>query len=133
MSQENVELVRSALERFNRDGIDAIADAVDPGFETTTPASLSVEPDTYRGPEGLRRWMDAWGDTMDEVRFEVEEMVDAGDCVIALTRLVARSRTTGIELAQPVAMVWTLRDGLAVRLDSYGTREEALQAVGLAE
>jgi hypothetical protein len=28
-------------------------------------------------------------------------------------------------------MVWTVRDGLAVRLDPYATREEALQVVGI--
>jgi ketosteroid isomerase-like protein len=75
--------------------------------------------------------MDAWGDTMDEVRFEVDELVDAGDRVVAVTRLVARSHTTGLEFEQRVAMVWTLRDGLAVRLDPYATREEALRDVGL--
>jgi len=131
MSQENVELVRTALESFNLEGVDAVADQIHPDFETTTPSALAVEPDTYRGPQGIRRWMDAWGDTMDEIRFEVDEFVDAGDRVVAVTRLVARSRTTGLEFEQGVTMVWTLRDGLAVRLDPYATREEALRVVGL--
>jgi ketosteroid isomerase-like protein len=131
MSSENVELVRAALQQFNREGIDAVARNIHPDFETTTPSSLAVEPDTYRGPEGIRRWMDAWGDTMDEIRFEVDELVDAGDRVVAITRLVARSRTTELEFQQGVAMVWTLRDGLAVGMDPYGTRDEALLAVGL--
>jgi ketosteroid isomerase-like protein len=131
MASENAELVRTALEAFNREGIDAIADLVHPDFETTTPASLSVEPDTYRGPDGLRRWMDAWGDTMDAIRFEVDELVDAGDHVVAVTRLVARSHTTGIELEQGVAMMWTLRDGRAAGMQAFATREEALRAAGL--
>jgi ketosteroid isomerase-like protein len=131
MSSENVEVVRTAMESFNLDGVDAIADQVSPDFETTTPPSLSVEPDTYRGPEGVRRWFDAWEGTMDEVRFDVDELVDAGDRVIAVSRMVARSHTTGIEVEQAVALVWTLRDGRAVRLDPYATREEAVRAVGL--
>jgi len=131
MSQENVELVRTAMESFNLEGVDAIADQIDPDFETTTPASLSVEPDTYRGPEGVRRWFDAWGGTMDEVRFDVDELLDAGDQVVAVSRLVARSHTTGLELEQAVALVWPLRDGRAMRLDSFATREEALRVVGL--
>ncbi len=131
MSQENVELVRTAMESFNLEGVDAIADQIDPDFETTTPASLSVEPDTYRGPEGVRRWFDAWGGTMDEVRFDVDELLDAGDQVVAVSRLVARSHTTGLELEQAVALVWTLRDGRAVRLDAFATRGEALRVVGL--
>lgn len=131
MSTENVQLVRTAMESFNLDGVDAIADQISPDFETTTPPSLSVEPDTYRGPEGVRRWFDAWEGTMDEVRFDVDELVDAGDRVIAVSRMVARSHTTGIEVEQAVALVWTLRDGRAVRLDPYATREEAVRAVGL--
>src|SRR3982074_1602973 len=129
MSQENVELVRTAMQSFNLEGVDAIADQIDPDFETTTPAALSVEPDTYRGPEGVRRWFDAWGGTMDEVRFDVDELVDAGARVIAVSRMVARSHTTGLELEQAVVLVWTLRDGRAVRLDPYATRAEAVQAV----
>ena len=132
MSSENVELVRTALEAFNREGIDAIAPGIHPDFETTTPSSMALEPDTYRGMEGIRRWMDAWGDTMDEVRFEVDELIDAGERVVAVCRLMTRSVTTGIELEQGVAMVWTLRDGLAVRLDPYATRDEALRAAGIA-
>jgi ketosteroid isomerase-like protein len=131
MSSENVEVVRTAMESFNLDGVDAIADQISPDFETTTPPSLSVEPDTYRGPEGVRRWFDAWEGTMDEVRFDVDELVDAGDRVIAVSRMVARSHTSGIEVEQAVALVWTLRDGRAVRLDPYATREEAVRAVGL--
>jgi uncharacterized protein len=131
MSTENVELVRTAMESFNLDGVDAITDQISPDFETTTPPSLSVEPDTYRGPQGVRRWFDAWEGTMDEVRFDVDELVDAGDRVVAVSRMVARSHTTGLELEQAVALVWTLRDGRAVRLDPYATREEAVRAVGL--
>jgi ketosteroid isomerase-like protein len=131
VSSENVEIVRTAMESFNLDGVDAIADQISPDFETTTPPSLSVEPDTYRGPEGVRRWFDAWEGTMDEVRFDVDELVDAGDRVIAVSRMVARSHTTGIEVEQAVSLVWTLRDGRAVRLDPYATREEAARAAGL--
>ena len=131
MSSENVEVVRTAMQSFNLDGVEAIADQISPDFETTTPPSLSVEPDTYRGADGVRRWFDAWEGTMDEVRFDVDELIDAGDRVIAVSRMVARSHTSGIEVEQAVALVWTLRDGRAVRLDPYATREEAVRAVGL--
>src|SRR5438477_13138197 len=131
MSQENVELVRTAMESFNLEGVDAVAEQIHPDFETTTPSSLSVEPDTYRGPEGVRRWFDAWEGTIDALRFEVDETIDAGNRVIAVCRMIARSRSTGLELEQGLTMVWTIRDGRAVRLDPYATREEALRAVGL--
>jgi len=131
MSEENVQIVRTTMEFFNLEGLDAIIDRIDPSFETTTPASLSVEPDTYRGPEGVRRWFEAWDGTIDALRFEVDETIDAGNRVIAVCRMIARSRSTGLEFEQAVTMVWTIRDRRAVRLDPYATREEALRAVGL--
>ena len=45
--------------------------------------------------------------------------------------MVARSHTTGIELEQGVAMMWTLRDGRAAGMQAFATREEALRAAGL--
>src|SRR5436305_15342537 len=131
MSEENVQIVRTTMEFFNLEGLDAIIDRFDPSFETTTPPSLSVEPDTYRGPDGVRRWWDAWEGTIDALRFELDEAIDAGDRVVAVTRMVARSRTTGIEFEQAVTMVWTIRDGRAARLDAYPTREEGLRAAGV--
>ena len=131
MSEENVELVRNAMERFRLDRREELIELIDPEFETTTPPSLSVEPDTYRGPDGVRRWWDAWEGTIDALRFELNEAIDAGDRVVAVTRMVARSRTTGIEFEQAVTMVWTIRDGRAARLDAYPTREEGLRAAGV--
>src|SRR3982074_1085668 len=86
MSEENLELVRTAMESFNLEGVDAVAERIHPDFATTTPPSLSVEPDTYRGPDGVRRWFDAWEGTMDEVRFDVDELIDAGDRGLARSR-----------------------------------------------
>jgi ketosteroid isomerase-like protein len=44
-----------------------------------------------------------------------------------------RGGVSGIEVDQRYAMVWTLCDGRAVRMDMYPTRADALNAVGLAE
>jgi ketosteroid isomerase-like protein len=131
VSRENVELMRRAFEAYNREGPEAIMAFIHPDFETAVPAELSVEPDTYRGREGLRRYFESFYDVMDEVRFEPEELVDAGDRVVVCVRLTTRARTTGLTAEQRVTQVWTLRDGLAVRADVFLTREEALGAVGL--
>jgi ketosteroid isomerase-like protein len=133
MSSENVAFLQAMLDALNERGVEAMLPYIAPDFEVTVPASLSVEPDTYRGHEGMRHYFDAFADVMDEVRFEAESFYDAGDQVVAATRLVARSRETGLELEQHVVQVWTVRDGLAARADVYPTRAEALSAVGLDE
>jgi ketosteroid isomerase-like protein len=132
MSQEDVEQVRRSFEALERGGVEAILDQIHPEFEMTPPPELAVEPDTYRGHDGLRRYFAAFDGVMENVRFVPDELIDAGDeRVVAMVRLVARSPSTDLEFEQSVAQVWTLRDGRAIHLDAYATREEALRAVGL--
>jgi uncharacterized protein len=129
MSSQDVELVRRGFEALSEGGVEALLQFIHPEFETTTPASLAAEPDTYRGHDGVRRYFDSFYDAMDEIRFEPREFREAGGSVIVPVTLTARGRTTGIEARQDLVMTWTLRDGKAVRVDAFATVEEALQAV----
>ena len=65
---------------------------------------------------------------MDEVRFEPGEFREAGGRVIAAVTLTARGRATGIEAQQEVVLVWSVRDGQAIRIDVFATLDEALEA-----
>jgi ketosteroid isomerase-like protein len=96
----------------------------------TTPANLAAEPDTYRGPEGVRRYFNSFYDAMDEIRFEPGEFREVGGRVIAQSTLVARGRATGIEVEQEVVLVWSLRDEQVIRVEVFATLEEALEAIG---
>jgi ketosteroid isomerase-like protein len=130
MSKQNVEAARRGFEALDRGGVEAFLEFIDPEFVTTTPPELTVEPATYKGHDGLRRYFESFYEIMDEVRFEPEEFIDAGDRVVVPARLVARGRDTGIEAVQQLAFVWTLRNGKGLRLETYSTRAEALAAVG---
>jgi uncharacterized protein len=129
MSSRNVEVVRRGFEALSEGGVEALLPFIDPEFEVTTPANLASEPDTYRGHDGIRRYFDSFYDAMDDIRFEPGEFREAGGRVIVPTVLHARGRTTGIETKQEVVMAWTLRDGLAVRVEPFATLDEALAAV----
>ena len=133
MSRENVETVRSGFEVLARDGLEAMLELVDPEFETTTPPEFTVEPSTYRGHDGLRRYFESFYEVMEEVRFEPEEFIPVGEQVVVPVRLVARGRGTGIEADQRLVMVCTLREGKILRMDPYATREEALAATSRRE
>jgi ketosteroid isomerase-like protein len=130
MSKENVEAARRGFEALEREGVEGFLEFIDPEFETTTPPELTVEPATYRGREGLRRYFESFYEIMEEVRFEPEEFIDAGEQVVIPARLVARGRDTGIEAVQQLVMVWTIRHGKGLRVETYATREEALAAAG---
>ena len=64
---------------------------------------------------------------------EVLELIDAGDGVIASTVMHGRGRASGADVNDAYVFVYKLRDGLIVEGWEYRTRQEALEAVALAE
>jgi ketosteroid isomerase-like protein len=133
MSQENVEIVREVFKDFNSEDIGRIVAAVHPELEVVIPPEVSAEPDTYLGPEGIRRYFQSFQDVMDEIRFEPEQLWDAGDSVVVSLRVTAKGRQTAIPVEQRSAGVWSIRDGQIIRVRSYASLAEALQAVGLRD
>ena len=54
--------------------------------------------------------------------------------MLVFSREGGRGRGSGAEVeTHPTAHLWTLRNGLAIRMQSYWEREDALKAVGLEE
>ncbi len=132
MSRENVELVRRGFDDYARDGWEAMLPLLHPEFEAITPPELAMEPGTYRGEEGMRRYFQSFEEAMEDIRFLVDgELLDGGDRVFVPIRLTARGKETGIEVEQRMFMVWTVRGGKAIRLEAFASREEALKAAGL--
>jgi ketosteroid isomerase-like protein len=128
MSSGNADLVRRGFELLASDGVEGLIPFIHPDFEVTIPPELSLEPATYRGFAGLRRYFESFYEVVDEVRFETEDFIEVGDRVVVPCRVVVRGRGSGAEAAQRVVQVWELRDGLAARVTPYPTLEEALAA-----
>ena len=128
MSEDDIAVLRAGFEALSERGVEGLIPLIHPEFEVTTPPGLAAEPDTYRGPDGVRRYFDSFYDAMDEVRFEPREFLEAGGRVIVPVTLTARGRTTGIEATQELVLAWTLRDGQATRVEVFATLDEALEA-----
>ena len=128
MPSRNLEIVQRGFEAFNREGIEGIIPLIHPEFEATTPPDLASEPDTYRGPDGVRRWFQSFDEVMDQIRWDARGFRQVGDRVVVEFTLRARGKTTGLDFGQDAVMVWELRDGKAIRLDLYPTLDQALAA-----
>jgi ketosteroid isomerase-like protein len=127
-----VELVRQGFEAVEREGWQALVPLLDPEFEMTTPPDLAMEPDTYRGEQGLRRYFESFEDAMDDIRIVPQgELLGAGDKVFVPFKLSARGKETGIEAEQHAYQVWTMRNGRALRVEVFASRADALAAAGL--
>jgi ketosteroid isomerase-like protein len=136
VSRQNVEVIRSAYERWAAGGATAEAIPVDiytEDVEWDLSAYPLVDlPTRGRGRDNLldtfAKYLTGWRDYHPEVR----EFIDAGEHVIAVLHEQARIADSDVILEHDVFQVWTLRDGLVVKWRVFQTREEALQAVGLA-
>jgi ketosteroid isomerase-like protein len=131
MSQENVEIVRRCLDAYVCGDLEAALAVFDPAIEVYD----HDIPDAgeYRGLEGVLHWQADWERSWESWRWEPEKFIDAGERVVAVLRVHARGRESGVDLDRIDGAVWTLRDGKCVRLDYYGSREQALEAAGLRE
>ena len=127
----NLELVKQGFVDLEERGVEGMLPLFAEDFELTTPPALVAEPDTYRGPEGIRRYFDSFYDAMEDVHFEPTGFHEVDDRVVVEFTLTARGRTTGIVAEQRAVQVWELRDGQAVRLEVYSGLDEALEAARL--
>ncbi|MFL5875683.1 MAG: nuclear transport factor 2 family protein [Solirubrobacteraceae bacterium] len=130
MSQENVEGVRSIYEALARRDLGAIKALAEqyPGFEFESVLTGEV----YKGVQGvLDLATDMW-ETVDYVP-QLEEIIDAGDDVISVSRISGRGARSGVPVSQQVGIVWTFDHDTLIRGKSFSSRAAALAAVGLRE
>jgi hypothetical protein len=142
MPSENVELVRSLQPAGAVDLVElteAGQIAFGPG-ESSTPFAPEFEcswiagedsgvpPLSYRGLEGFiegwREWLSPW----ESYRIDAEDFIDAGDRVVVMVRVHARTRRGGVEMEHSPAAVWTLEGGRVVSIEFYLERSMALEA-----
>lgn len=130
MSPANVETVRRAYAAYDRGGFDALFAylAVNIEWDMT---KTTLDSHVYQGHDEVRRFFAGLAKLWDTFSFTYDEYIDAGDEVLAIGRLRARGKGSGVELETPVVHIWTLSDGVAVRLQAYLDRDQAMAAVGL--
>src|SRR6185437_4263313 len=128
MSEQNVEAVRRAWEAFNRGDLEAFfADAAadvefveDPAFP---------EAAVFRGREEIRAYLASFQEAMADHRFEIEELRDLGERVLALLHETARGTSSGVDVDQRPVFLYEFRDGSIVRVRAYLDRAQGLAAV----
>jgi ketosteroid isomerase-like protein len=131
VSQLNIEKVRAAYQALNRGDMAAAFAVLDPTIEIVD----HDIPDAgeYRGVDGLMAWQADWERSWESWRWRPQSFIDAGDRVVTVFQVHARGRSSGVEVERVEAAVWTMQDGRVVRLDYYGSKDDALAAVGLSE
>jgi ketosteroid isomerase-like protein len=133
MSQENVDLVRRTIEAFNSGDWDASLEYMDEDIEWRA-ADAVPDQDSYFGRDGVRAFWTAWTDNFEGFRLEVEELIDAGDDVVVVTRIRGRGIASGAEVrSNSFAQVARVRDRKIRRWEIYDRAQDAREAAGLRE
>ena len=123
-------MVRSGFEAWS---------ASEPDFSNFHPALVyhpradEPDPSPHIGRDAYKRLVLGFMEALPDMSFEIRELIDAGDHVIASTVLHARGIASGADVSDAYVFVYKLRDGLIVEGWEYRTRQEALEAVGLSE
>jgi ketosteroid isomerase-like protein len=137
MSQENVELIRRGPEVLR--GGEWSAVSLDDFHATLTEwAHPDVEwhdqrelpgATVHHGIEEVVRHIAAAREAWDYYRADLLEVIDADPSVVGVYRIHARGRSSGVLVECDAAWVYTFRGAKIERLEIYGTRREALEAV----
>jgi limonene-1,2-epoxide hydrolase len=131
VSQANVELVRRVFENRNVAEIDEIEirSIFHPDVEFL-PQRAGTE-GAYRGVAGIETFRADTEQVFE--KFEVHyELLDLGERVLAWGKVDVRARGSGIEVDVPMGGVFEFRDGKIVRWEDFGSKEKAMEALGLA-
>jgi ketosteroid isomerase-like protein len=114
---EFVERVYAAVNARDRATIRALSDP-DIVVGTTVEA--------YHGPEAVIEWLDEGDDAFDDFTVEVVGVKELGGHVLASMRQRGRGKLSGAPVDHEFTHVWTLRDGRAIRLQSFANFEDAV-------
>lgn len=88
----------------------------------------------WRGLNEFGEAIAAYIDALADLHIQAERITGLGDGrVLVLCRQTARGKTSGLPFDHELGELFTLRDGLIVRYDSYWDPAEALRAAGVSE
>lgn len=136
MSRENMDTVRRVYEAASRRDSEAVLALYAPEVELdgTRLHLVGTAAGVFQGHEGLRSFFREWNEAWDNVDYQLDDLIDAGDDqVVSVVTRHGRGRSSGAEVEIHVALLWTLRGGKVVRVVWFPTREEALESAGVGK
>ena len=132
MSQENVEIVRTAFDAFAGDDWDALLSCLDPDVEWVTTGQF-VGGEVYRGHAGVRDFLSTLSGEFDEFDATPENFAQEAEIVVADARVSGSGKRSGVPVELRFSVVVSFRDRKIVHVRNFVEREEALEAAGLSE
>jgi ketosteroid isomerase-like protein len=133
VSRENVELVRNAFQAFSTGGIDAALVVFAPDV-VWYPIDRWLDDSAYRGHDGMRALAAAFSENFDDFHYDVHDVREARDRVVALVDMIGHIKHSQAEVSQRRGFVVSGFDqDTFSEIRSFPTWQDALKAVELEE
>jgi ketosteroid isomerase-like protein len=129
MSQENVELSKRVWELFVVGDTAGVLSLLDPEIEVREPPELPGARVFY-GHAGWREQLDKFDEAFTNFAYEPLERIDCGEQVISVIHATGTGTSSGIPGEMTYAQLETWRAGKVVLLQYFGSKNQALEAVG---
>jgi ketosteroid isomerase-like protein len=127
--EDNIALVREAVEAFEQRNIAGLFGFLDPEVECHVSAEL-MNAGTWHGHEGFVAMAASWEEPWAHISYETGELeTPDDDHVLAHISQRATGAHSGVPVELTVVYMIELCDGRAVRLHIYPDRDAALAAV----
>lgn len=82
-----------------------------------------------RGPEGLDAYFEELGGAFERIRYELRDLSEHGDALVAEVLISAEGRESGISTEVSSFQVIRVEGGLVRSIEGYATRAQAEEAV----
>ncbi len=132
MSGENIEIMRRAMEAFNRhdgEGFDAFLS----NAAVIVPVRAALEGTVYSGPTAGSQYCSAVEESWEDLAWDVEEFREGSDWILALGQIRGRGRASGATLDARGGWLARFRNGKIASFQTFPDRADALEAAGLEE
>jgi len=131
MSQENVQLIRGVYEAFGRGDIPAVLAQMDQSIEWNEAENfIYADRNPYVGPQAvLEGVFTRLGAEWEGFTVTPEELLDAGDRVVALGTYSGINKATGSAVRAQFAHVWGVRGGRVMSFQQYTDTKQFADAV----
>ena len=130
MPQDNIEVVRQAHDAFNRRDVERLVSLSDPDC-VWLPFRAQLEGTSYRGHDGVRRFVADMDEDWTGFRIEPLEFREAGDQVVVIGQVTGRGSGSGVTVDFEGGFVFGVRGGLITHITSFSEPRAALESVGL--
>ena len=132
MSQDNVEIVRTGYDLWNRGDMEAFLDQFSRDA-ALYPLSDFADTEVRRGRVELAHIFAELREPWERDEVKAEKLVGSGKSVVAAHLWRGFMKGTEDEVEMRIGITWSLRDGQVTEMRFYRSFDEALEAAGLSE